>query len=749
MSQFAYEMFLKHKQILLEPSGIEADADSLNQKLFQFQRDIVAWSLRKGRASIFADCGMGKTAMQLEFAKHVPGKVLILAPLAVAQQTMREGDKFGIPCTYSRAPIDAQITITNYEMLEHFNPSEYAGIVLDESSILKSFNGHFRNLIIESFSKTPFRLACTATPAPNDYMELGNHSEFVGALTRTEMLSTFFVHDGGDTSKWRLKKHAERDFWKWICSWAVMLRKPSDLGYSDEGFILPSLKFHDITIDALRPTDGMLFAMPASTLQERRQARSSSIEERAAEVARIVKSKRKEPWIIWCNLNREAEAITDLLPDAVEIRGSDDYQDKEIRMLAFSEKEIRVLVTKASIAGHGMNWQHCPNVVFMGLSDSYEEFYQAVRRCWRFGQKKEVHCYIVTSSNEGAVTENIKRKERDAARMAEEMVNSMHELNQKELHKAGPREKANYKTKGDKGEGWEMYLGDCVDVVSNLETNSVHYSVFSPPFASLYTYSASDRDMGNCRTHTDFFHHFNFIVLQLHRVMMPGRLLSFHCMNLQTSKERDGVIGITDFRGELIRIFEKAGFIYHSEVVIWKDPVIAMQRTKALGLLHKQLKKDSCMSRQGIPDYLVTMRKRGDNPERVEHTNESFPVHVWQRYASPIWMDINPGDTLQRESSREQEDERHICPLQLQVIRRSIELWTNPNDVVLSPFAGIGSEGYVALQEDRRFIGVELKESYYKQAILNLNAARSKNNKLFKAEEVTNTAIPIVIKYSP
>jgi hypothetical protein len=273
------------------------------------------------------------------------------------------------------------------------------------------------------------------------------------------------------------------------------------------------------------------------------------------------------------------------------------------------------------------------------------------------------------------------------------------------------------------GEGWAMYLGDSCEALQGVPSDSIHYSIFSPPFASLYTYSASERDLGNCRTHSEFYAHFEFIVKELMRVVMPGRLLSFHCMNLPSSKERDGVIGILDFRGDLIRMFKSAGFIYHSEVTIWKDPVTAMQRTKALGLLHKQLKKDSCMSRQGIPDYLVTMRKPGENPERVTHTNESFPVSVWQQYASPVWMDINPSRTLQKQSAREDKDERHICPLQLDVIERAIELWTNPHDTVLSPFAGIGSEGYVSIQRGRRFIGIELKPSYFKQAVANLQRA--------------------------
>ena len=726
----SYQEFVESKRIVLADAGLEK-IPPLNPMLFQFQRDMVAWALRKGRAAIFADCGLGKTPMQLEWAQQIPGRVLILAPLAVAQQTVREGKKFGIGVTYARKSCDAKITIANYEMLEHFDPADYTGIVLDESSILKSYDGAFRNQIITAFSQTPFRLACTATPSPNDYMELGNHSEFLGALTRTEMLSTFFVHDGGDTAKWRVKRHAQRDFWKWVCSWGVMMRKPSDLGYDDDGFVLPPLVIEDIVLDVAKPTDGRLFALPAITLQERRQARSATVDERAAKVAEIIATKPDEPWLVWTNLNSESQLAAALVPGAVEVSGSDSREDKESRMLAFSAGELRVMVSKPSIAGYGMNWQHCPNVVFLGLSDSYEQFYQAIRRVWRFGQKREVHCYIVTSSQEGAVTENIKRKEKDAAKMAEEMVNNMHELNQQEVRGVHTHDKQVIRHRTESDQGWTMHLGDSVEIMAKLPADSVHYSIFSPPFASLYTYSALPNDMGNCRTHAEFFEHLQYMLSHLYRVTMPGRLLSFHCMNLPISKEREGYIGISDFRGDLIRLFQAVGFIYHSEVCIWKDPVTAMQRTKALGLLHKQIKKDSCMSRQGIADYLVTMRKHGDNPERVTHTNESFPVGVWQNYASPVWMDINPSDTLQRKSARKEEDERHICPLQLEVIRRAVRLWTNPGDEVFSPFAGIGSEGYVAIQEGRRFLGIELKESYFQQAVQNLRNARKTTEPLF------------------
>lgn len=728
----SYEEYLASKSIVFEGAGLEPAEP--RPMLMPFQRDIVKWALRKGRACIFADCGLGKTLMQLEWASQIPGKVLILAPLAVAQQTAyREAPKMGIDAGYSRDPCEAKITVTNYQMIDHFDPSDYSGVVLDESSILKSFDGHFRNRIIESFGRTPYRLACTATPAPNDFMELGNHSEFVGSLTRTEMLSTFFVHDGGDTSKWRLKGHAETEFWKWVCSWALMLRRPSDLGYKDGDFVLPELRLHEHAVDVEHCTEGCLFALPAITMDERRKARSASTEERAEDAASIVASKPGEQWIVWCNLNKEAEAATKRIPGAVEVRGSDDPEKKERAVEEFISGRIRVLVSKPSIFGFGLNLQCCHNMVFLGLSDSYEQFYQAVRRCWRFQQTKPVDCYIVTSTQEGEVVRNIQRKEADSMRMAEEMVNNMSEINQQDV-RGVVRDRDNYKPHKDRGRDFELYLGDCVDVMKGLESNSIHYSIFSPPFASLYTYSASDRDMGNCRTHGEFYEHFMFAIKELYRLMMPGRLLSFHCMNLPTSKERDGVIGITDFRGDLIRMFRDVGFIYHSEVLIWKDPVTSMQRTKALGLLHKQLKKDSCMSRQGIPDYLVTMRKPGENPERVTHTNESFPVSLWQHYASPVWMDINPSKTLQKESAREHRDERHICPLQLEVIERALQLWTNDGDIVLSPFAGIGSEGHEALRLGRRFVGIELKESYFKQALANLRTMEAMNRGLFEEE---------------
>jgi superfamily II DNA or RNA helicase len=720
-----YAEFLESKKVIIRPSGIDIPTGKIHPVLFPFQRDIVRWALRLGKACIFADCGLGKTLMQLEWARHIGGKCLILTPLAVAAQTAREAEKIGIKAQVCRSGHDVinGINIANYERLHKFDTDEFKSVVLDESSILKAFDGKTRNQIIGAFGRIPYRLACTATPSPNDHMELGNHAEFLGVMSRTEMLSMFFVHDGGDTSKWRIKGHAEGKFWEWVASWACMLRKPSDLGYDDNGFILPELRVKETILASDGPSDGMLFPAPANTLQERRGARRASLADRVSESAAIANGTDK-PVLLWCNLNDESTALTAAIPDAVEITGSDTPEHKEASMAGFSDGSIRVLVTKPSIAGFGMNWQHCSDMVFVGLSDSYEQFYQAVRRCWRFGQKNPVNVHVIIGGRETNVLQNVKRKEADLEKMQEGMVEHTHKIIEEHL-KSTARAESSYATRTETGEGWEMRLGDCIEEVRTIPSDSIHYSIFSPPFASLYTYSDSERDMGNCRQHSEFYEHFKFLAGELYRATMPGRLLSFHCMNLPASKTRDGYIGIHDFRGEMIRIFLDAGWIYHSEVCIWKDPVTAMQRTKALGLLHKQIRKDSTMSRQGIADYLVTMRKHGENPERVSHTPEEFPVSLWQRYASPVWMDINPSRTLQKTSAREEKDERHICPLQLDVIDRAIVLWTNPGDTILSPFAGIGSEGHQALTLGRKFLGIELKESYFRQAVTNLTEASS------------------------
>jgi len=719
-----YESFLESKVIKAPSSGIDVTPD--NPALYDFQRAITAWALRKGRAAIFADCGLGKTIMQLcwarEVHRHTDREVLILAPLAVAAQTVEEGRKFGIEVTYRRKGSVGGITITNYEMLKNFDPELYSGIVLDESSILKSFSGKIRNFIIDSFKITPYRLACTATPAPNDLMELANHAEFLGIMRREEMLSTFFFHDSGNTSKWVIKGHAESDFWKWVCSWAVMLNYPSDIGFNASGFELPELRMHE-EIVSVEEWGNYLFAMEAQSLQDRIKERRRTVAARVEKAAEILSRFNGDPAIVWCNLNMESSGVKKR-SGCTEIVGSEKAEVKAKKMLDFSAGKIKKLVTKPSIAGFGMNWQHCNNVIFLGLSDSYEQFYQALRRCWRFGQKKPVDVYIVIAETEGEVLANIKRKEQQAKEMRQEMVKNMQDITKRELgHSAEDIEV--YDPESTSGSGWTVHNGDCVEIMRTIESEAVGYSIFSPPFLSLYSYSDSNRDFGNSKTDGEFYEHFRFFADELYRVIMPGRNFSFHVANVPCAKWLHGYIGLRDFRGECIRLFQDAGFIFHSEVCIWKDPVTAMQRTKALGLLYKQLKKDSAMSRQGIPDYLITMKKWGDNPDAIEQKPENFPLSKWQKYASPVWTDVNQSRTLQYRNARDEKDEKHICPLQLDVIERGLELWSRPGDLVLSPFAGIGSEGYVAVSMGREFVGIELKKSYYRVACQNLVSAEN------------------------
>lgn len=738
----AYREFLQRKAIHSVACGI-ASPPELHPLFFPHQRDVCSWALRLGRAAAFLGTGMGKTLIELEWARvvaeHVGKPVLLLAPLAVSGQMIREGEKFGITAHYCKTmdDISGPLVVTNYERMESFDPSKFTGVVLDESSILKSFDGSTRSTLIEMFQDVPYRLAATATPAPNDHMELGNHAEFLGVMTASEMLSMFFVHDGGETQKWRLKGHARTEFWKWVCSWAVSLRKPSDIGYDDGPFKLPPLVYHEHIIDVAEPSEGMLFAMPAVTLQERLSARRSTIEDRVNKCAEIVNGSGIYNWLVWCNLNAESESLTKAINGCVELTGSDSPEEKTRKATEFALGTIERVASKPSILGFGLNFQVCSHMAFVGLNDSWEQFYQAVRRCWRFGQTKTVHVHIIAASTEGNVLDNLKRKDREAEEMAEQMVQNMLDLTRMNLT-GTTKSSAPYIREVAEGNGWEAHLADCIDLAREMPSDSSHYSVYSPPFESLYTYSNSERDMGNSRSTDEFWEHYRFLIAEQFRVIMPGRLVSVHCMNLPTSKVRHGHIGLRDFRGEIIRSFEDAGFIYHSEVCIWKDPVTAMQRTKALGLLHKQIKKDSCMSRQGIPDYLCTFRKPGDNPERVTNTNETFPVQLWQKYADPVWMDINPSDTLQYRSAREHDDERHICPLQLDVIRRAIKLWSNPGDTVWSPFAGIGSEGFVSLEMGRKFIGSELKGSYFGQMKRNLAAALSASHGIFASVDGLN-----------
>jgi DNA modification methylase len=759
--EYEYQDFLASKRPQSHACGFTVDF--LNPALYPHARAVTRWAIKKGRAAVFGGCGTHKTGIQgcwsEEITRREQKPILGFAPLVVADQTVHDLKRdynIDVALCESMADIRPGINITNYEKLDRFSdPSAFCGVFLDESSILKSHTGKYRQELTRWASGLQYRLCCTATPSPNDHVELGTHAEFLGVMRREEMLATFFVHDGGKTSDWRLKGHAKDEFWKWVSTWAMAFQKPSDIGFSDEGFELPPLNIKTIVVES-PVLDGYLFPVEANTLSEQREAKRKSIGSRVGQIADIVNAS-PDQWLIFSQLNDESEAVTKAIPDAVEITGSDKTELKRSALLGFLAGKIRVISSKAKIVGFGLNLQCCWNIILAGIDHSHEAMYQLIRRCWRFGQTHPVTVYALMSEAERGIWANLQRKEAQDKERMRGMIKHMESEMKRELSDAQP-EREPLREAIAKSDNYEMRLGDSVQLIRNVPDESVDFSIFSPPFSSLYTYSALEEDMGNCRTQEQFQEHFDFLITQLFRILKSGRLVSFHCMNLPSSKERDGYIGIKDFRGDLIRMFERHGFIYHSEVCIWKDPVTAMQRTKALGLLHKQIRKDSCMSRQGIPDYLVTMRKPGRNDAAVSGLLEYFAgdmndeefevacraayndqgqrterehmpyevfrsIFIWQRYASPVWMDINPSDTLQYTSAREHRDERHICPLQLQVIERALQLWTNPRDLVFSPFAGIGSEGHEALRLGRRFLGFELKESYYKQACRNLEYA--------------------------
>ena len=618
-------------------------------------------------------------------------------------------------CRYdgSQSPIQ----ISNYEQLENIDTSIFGGIVLDESSILKNFEGATKKLILDLFSKTPYKLACTATPSPNDPMELGNHSEFLDVMSRNEMLAMYFVHDGGETAKWRLKGHAVKMFYQFIGTWAIMLNKPQDIGFVMDGYNLPSLNLIENQIVTDKRDNGRLFNDAIISATNFNQELRLTRKQRLDEVVRIVNSKPDENFIIWIKQNEEGEQLRRMIPNSVEVRGSDSNEYKEKHLLGFANNEFRILITKTKIASFGMNYQNCRNQIFASLDFSFEGLYQAIRRSYRFGQKNEVNIYLITTDTMSNVNQAIDNKQKQFEIMQDEMSKAI-----KQNLKGNIMSEAIFDIEEEKNEWYQIKRGDCVQLIPEIPNESIGLSVFSPPFADLYTYSSHVEDMGNSKDYQEFLLQFGFLIKELHRVMMSGRNVCVHCMDLPIQKGKHGFIGLRDFSGLLLKAFEDAGFVYASRVTIWKDPVIEMQRTKALGLLHKQVKKDSTMSRVGIPDYVMIFRKDGERSNPV--TNTSIPVDLWQKYASPVWMDIDYGNTLQGfRNGREENDEKHICPLQLDTIERLIHLYSNKGDTVFTPFMGIGSEVYQAVKMGRKGIGFELKESYYNLAKSNLKSA--------------------------
>ena len=714
-----YTEFLESKKKTIVNSGFDIDESELNKHLFPFQKFIVKRALKAGKYAIFADCGLGKTFMQLEWASQVVSNtgepVLILCPLAVSGQTITEGDRFGY--TVSRNIKDAKsmagIYISNYEQLENIDCSVFSGVVLDESSILKNYSGAYKTLILELFERTKYKLACTATPSPNDELEIGNHAEFLKVMTSQDMRAIYFTTDKEiiKGEKYRLKRYAEKDFYQWISTWAVMISKPSDLGFKDTGYKLPELNYIEKSIITNSRDNGLLFnSVSVSATNFNDELRITKIE-RLSQVAEIVNNS-KENFIIWIKQNEEGDYLRSIIPEAVEVKGNDPVEYKENKLLGFAKNEFRVLITKSKIAQFGLNYQNCNNQIFASLDFSFESLYQSIRRSHRFGQKKTVNIYLITTDTMQNVINSIQDKEAKFIKMQDEMRLAILANTKKEVK--------DYKRKVYKENDYELILGDCVEEVAKLPDSSIDYSFFSPPFGALYVFSNDPKDMSNVKNNDEFLTHFKFLVIDLLRVIKPGRLCSIHMMQSTTLLGRDGFYSIVDFRGDLIRLFQDCGFHFHAENMIRKDPKTAAIRTKNRQLMWGTTKKDSAIVRPGLADYILTFKKPGENQVPIQN---NIPFDLWCKIAEPVWIDVNEGDTLDYRAARASDDERHITPTQLQPIEWCYNMWCNVGETVLSPFSGVASEGYVALKTGRKYIGIELKESYFDLSKKNIQSA--------------------------
>ena len=777
-----YKDFIESKVKRHIESGFEIDENELNENLFPFQRLIVKKALKAGRYAIFADTGLGKTLMQLSWAdevvKRIGSNVLILTPLAIVKQTLNEASKFGIDAElYDSNLIELpfkQIYVTNYDQLDNIDLSQFSGVVLDESSILKSFDGKTSNKIINLFRDFPYKLACSATPSPNDHTELGMHSEFLGAMSFHEMLAMYFVHDGSETSKWRLRKHAENDFWNYVLSWSIAIDNPKTFGFDSKGYDLPNLNIIEHEIEF--KTDGLdLFGEAVVSATELHRDLKKTLTLRINKSLDILIEKPNEQFIIWGLQNAECSLIEKGLENSRNVQGSDKAEVKAKNLIGFANNEFQYLITKTKIASFGMNYQNCNNMIFLSYDFGFEAFYQAVRRCYRFGQTKPVNVHILVPKTQKNVRRVIIEKEKKHKERIHALAVKSYEYQE--------FKKKVIEMKDVKTENYHLIYGDCVQRIKELETNSIDLSVFSPPFSELYVFSDKQEDMGNSANYQEFEQHFKYLIPELKRVVKDGRIVAVHCMDLPIQKGKEGFIGLRDFSGLLIKMFtglsddaidvildlqeikesleangktdtleynlikEKwkkweeiqlniGGFIYHARTTIWKNPVTEMQRTKALGLLHKTIKKDSVMSRVGIPDYILFFRNEGENKTPITHQDldptkpDYLPVDLWQKYASPVWMDVDYSRTLKYTTARDGNDEKHICPLQLDTIERILHLYSNEGETVLSPFGGIGSEGFKSLKMNRKSVSIELKESYFMVNVENHKKAKDEKSQL-------------------
>ncbi len=894
-----YEQFLKTKQHPVLDSGKAIDRSHIHCKLFEWQRDIVVWATKKGRCAVFLDTGLGKTFIQLEWARLLGENTLIIAPLSVARQTVKEARKIDLDVRYVRGQTGIvpthKLWITNYEMADQFDFSQFGAVVLDESSILKAIGGKTRQKLTALCASVPYRLCCTATPAPNDYIELGNHTEFLGICKMNEMLATFFVNankehtfdyegivyrkkgHNKDGTEWRLKHHAEQAFFKWLSSWAITMTLPSDLGYDNDGFILPPLNINPVFMNSEYQPKDQLFFTSLHGISDRLKVRRATLDGKLAKLAEIVSSPNfcynnryeqtriyetmdsekqethspvsgtneraaecsqagivcqgripsdstektgqglaeeqpgtgthsrpeairdrpstvcsdtsttGEPMrhmrdaigqcetvplcgslsqdrqgqritlhelqygdredegltsitqksrrifgtqsIIWCGLDVEQHAIAKLLGDrCVSIYGTLSADEKERRIEQWLNGEVEILLSKGKICGFGLNLQQAHQMIFFGMNDSWETYYQCIRREWRYGQANPVNVYLLLHEVEQEIYQNIMRKDAMAKRLKAALIDQIKDYEKGELGMESQMT-SDYVERTVTGKGWTAMLGDSCQRLKEVAENSIDLSVYSPPFADLFTYTASERDLGNSRNWDEFFGHYSFIIRELLRVTKPGRLSCVHTSDIPAMAQRDGYIGLRDYPGEVIRAHENEGWVFTGRAFVQKNPQSQAIRVKSKALLFVQLRKDSSDSRPALIDQILIFKKPGDNAVPVNPVgNGELDNETWIEWAHGIWLGIRETETLQFSRARGADDEKHICPLQLGTIERCIKLYSNPGEMVLTPFGGIGSEAYMAVKLGRKAILIELKPEYFNVAINNLRRVETVTN---------------------
>jgi len=937
-----YQEFLKTKRHIVGSVGKEVSLDLIHANLFDWQKVITRWAIRKGRCAVFLDTGLGKTRISLEYARLLGENTLIVAPLSVARQTVREGTKVDLAVQYVRnqgqVTGDNKLWITNYEMIDSFDFTKFGAVVLDESSILKCVSGQTRKKLTSLCKDIPYKLCCTATPAPNDYTEIGNHAEFLGICTIPEMLATFFINANkehtqyfGDTvyrrkgsnkngTEWRIKHHAEDSFFEWLASWAITMTRPSDLNYDDDGFILPELRLHPEFVKTEYKGDQLFFtklhgiADRANTRRGTLEARLGSLsrildngnglgvnlqyaderttkniqqeilprkqgkreeaesiilsgaqardseetrrvhdeilscpqreleqkntrkggnpqptkarkicnqsrikgeykgesagmvqrqsrEEKGAEASQVwdnsgavrrnneaselclcdmrddrceqlqgvspcgsqpcdrkdtgnivhelqsssrevqgqseftVEGIRLPQWIIWCGLDIEQRAIESTLDKMgisfVSVFGSLPLEEKANRIEDWIDGKCTIIVSKSKVCGFGMNFQQAHNMIFFGLGDSWEVFYQAVRREWRYGQTQPVDVYVIMSDVEQEIYENVMRKDAMAKRLREKLIEKIRIYERRELGMSDSIA-VDYTENTVKGNGWTQMLGDSCERLKEIPDNSCDLSIHSPPFCDLFVYSASDRDLGNSKGKEEFFDHYSFIIRELLRVTKDGRVACVHTSDIPAMAQKDGYIGLKDFPGDVIRAYQKEGWIFHGRITISKNPQAQAVRIHSKALAFGQLRRDSSDCRPALIDQVLVFKKPGENLVPVTPVaNGEMDNETWIIWANGVWTGIRETETLQYAQARGNEDERHICPLQLETIERCIKLYSNPKEMVIDPFGGIGSTGYQALKFGRKTILIELKPEYFATSVKNLKEAEVSKKDMF------------------